>query len=249
LECIAYGASPISVEVLKGSMGTFKCNFMQVYGLTETTGVVTALLPEDHDVDGPNVHRLRAAGRAIEGVEVKIVDNDTGQIVSTGEVGEIYIRGQQVMKGYWNMPEETAKSILPDGFFRTGDAGYMDDEGYVFIHDRVKDMIVSGGENIYPAEVENVLMGHPFIADVAVIGVPDDKWGETPKALVVLAAGAPAGDDFASMVIAHAREHLARFKCPTSVDIIESIPRNPSGKVLKKDLRAPYWEGRTRLVN
>jgi long-chain acyl-CoA synthetase len=249
LRCIAYGASPISVEVLKGSIATFKCDFMQVYGLTETTGVVTALWPEDHDVDGPNSHRLRAAGRAIPGVECKIVDNDTGQTAGVGEVGEIYIRSRQVMKGYWNLPDETAKSVLPDGFFRTGDAGYMDAEGYVFIHDRVKDMIVSGGENIYPAEVENVLMGHPSIADVAVIGVPHDKWGETPKAMVVLAAGVEASDTFGDEVIAYAREHLARFKCPTSVDLITAIPRNPSGKVLKKDLRAPFWEGRTRLVN
>jgi long-chain acyl-CoA synthetase len=249
LQCIAYGASPISVEVLKGSMATFKCDFMQVYGLTETSGVVTALLPEDHDIDGPNSHRLRAAGRAIPGVECKIVDNDTGETAGVGEVGEIYIRSRQVMKGYWNLPEETAKSVLPDGFFRTGDAGYMDAEGFVFIHDRVKDMIVSGGENIYPAEVENVLMGHPSIGDVAVIGVPSDKWGETPKAIVVLAAGVEAGDGFADEVIAYAREHLARFKCPTSVDVVAAIPRNPSGKVLKKDLRAPFWEGRTRLVN
>jgi long-chain acyl-CoA synthetase len=249
LRCIAYGASPISVEVLKGSIATFKCDFMQVYGLTETTGVVTALWPEDHDVDGPNSHRLRAAGRAIPGVECKIVDNDTGETAATGEVGEIYIRSRQVMKGYWNLPEETAKSVLPDGFFRTGDAGYMDADGYVFIHDRVKDMIVSGGENIYPAEVENVLMAHPAIADVAVIGVPSDKWGETPKAMVVLAAGVEPSDGFADEVIAYSREHLARFKCPTSVDVITAIPRNPSGKVLKKDLRAPFWEGRTRLVN
>ncbi|CAN0283786.1 unnamed protein product, partial [Phaeothamnion confervicola] len=163
-----------------------------------------------------------------------------------GEVGEIWIRGPQVMKGYWNMPEETAKSITDDGWFRSGDAGYLDADGFLYIHDRVKDMIVSGGENVYPAEVENVLMAHPGIADVAVIGVPHEKWGETAKAVVVKAAGSEVSEE---EIIAYSREHLARFKCPTSVDWIDALPRNPSGKILKKDLRAPYWEGRARQVN
>ncbi|MFM7535542.1 MAG: AMP-binding enzyme [Acidimicrobiales bacterium] len=136
--------------------------------------------------------------------------------------------------------------MLPDGFFRTGDAGYFDADGYVYIHDRVKDMIVSGGENIYPAEVENALMSHPGVADVAVIGVPSERWGETPKALIVPKAGAAIDE---AEVIEFCRQRLARFKCPTSVTVVESIPRNPSGKVLKKDLRAPYWEGRERMVN
>jgi long-chain acyl-CoA synthetase len=249
LRYLAYGASPISVDVLSRSLETFGCKFLQAYGLTETTGTVVALYPEDHDPHGPNAHRLRAAGRAIPGTDIKIVDTATGDEVPTGEVGEIWIRGPQVMVGYWKMPEETTKSIRPDGFFRSGDAGYMDGDGYIYIHDRVKDMIVSGGENIYPAEVENVLMGHPAVADCAVIGVPDDKWGETPKAMVVVKSGTDLGDGFAADVIGYCREHLARFKCPTSVDVIDAIPRNPSGKVLKKDLRAPFWEGRTRNVN
>jgi len=150
------------------------------------------------------------------------------------------------MKGYWNMPDETAKSINAEGWFRSGDAGYVDADGYVYIHDRVKDMIVSGGENVYPAEVENVLMSHPAIADCAVIGVPHDRWGETAKAMVVKKADAEVSEQ---EIIDFARERLAKFKCPTSVDWLDALPRNPSGKVLKKDLRAPYWEGRTRNVN
>lgn len=246
LKCFLYGASPISTEVLKGSLAAFKCKFMQAYGLTETTGTVVALYPEDHDPSGANAHRLRAAGRPIPGVELRIVDAATGEDVPLGEVGEILIRSVQVMKGYWNLPEETAKSVLAEGWFRTGDAAYMDQDGYVYIHDRVKDMIVSGGENVYPAEVENVLMSHPAIADCAVIGVPSDRWGETPKAMVVLKPDAQLSED---ELIAYCRERLAKYKCPTSMDVITAIPRNPTGKILKKDLRAPFWVGRTRLVN
>jgi long-chain acyl-CoA synthetase len=162
-----------------------------------------------------------------------------------GEVGEIWCRTVQNMKGYWNLPEETAKSMPGDGWFRTGDAGYLDSDGYLYIHDRVKDMIVSGGENIYPAEIENVLMAHPAVADVAVIGVPSERWGETPKALVVRAAGTEVTE---AELVAYCRERLAGYKCPSSVDWVEVLPRNPSGKILKKDLRKPYWEGRDRMV-
>ena len=246
LEVIVYGASPISEEVLARSVTVLQCKFWQAYGLTETTGAVVHLPPADHDPSGPNRHRLRSCGLPGPGVEVKIIDNDSGEELAAGEVGEIWIRSAQVMKGYWNMPEETEKSITPDGWFRSGDAGFIDADGYVFIHDRVKDMIVSGGENVYPAEVENVLMAHAGIADVAVIGVPDEKWGETAKAIVVRAPGVEVTE---AEIIAYAREHLARFKCPTTVEWIDVLPRNPSGKVLKKDLRAPYWEGRERMVN
>ena len=246
LEVFVYGASPISEEVLARSVTVFQCKFWQAYGLTETTGAVVHLPPADHDPSGPNRHRLRSCGLPGPGVEVKIIDNDTGDELSAGEVGEIWIRSPQVMKGYWNMPDETEKSITSDGWFRSGDAGFVDADGYVFIHDRVKDMIVSGGENVYPAEVENVLMAHPAIADVAVIGVPDERWGETAKAIVVRAPGVDVTE---AEIIAYAREHLARFKCPTTVEWTDVLPRNPSGKVLKKDLRAPYWEGRERMVN
>lgn len=246
LKVLVYGASPISEEVLAQSVTTFGCKFWQAYGLTETTGAVVNLSPDDHDVNGPNRHRLRSCGLPGPGVGLKIVDPDTGGECPQGEVGEIWLSGQQIMKGYWNMPEETAKSINDEGWFRSGDAGYVDADGYVYIHDRVKDMIVSGGENVYPAEVENVLMSHPAIADVAVIGVPHDKWGETAKAMVVKKADVEVTEQ---EIIDYARERLAKFKCPTSVEWLEALPRNPTGKILKKDLRAPYWEGRTRNVN
>jgi long-chain acyl-CoA synthetase len=190
LKIIVYGASPISEEVLARSVEVFGCRFWQAYGLTETTGAVVNLPPEDHDLAGPNRHRLRSCGVAGPGVELRIVDPETGADLPSGAVGEIWVRSSQVMKGYWNNEAATRESIDQDGWFRTGDAGYLDADGYLFIHDRVKDMIVSGGENVYPAEVENVLMGHPSIADVAVIGVPHEKWGETAKAMVVKAAGA-----------------------------------------------------------
>jgi len=149
------------------------------------------------------------------------------------------------MAGYWHLPQQTAESIRPVGWLRTGDAGYRDGDGYFYIHDRLKDMIVSGGENVYPAEVENVIMSHPGVADVAVIGVPHDKWGETPRAMVVRVARA---DLTTEDLIAYCRERLAGFKCPTSVQWLDELPRNPSGKVLKKEMRAPFWEGRTRMV-
>jgi long-chain acyl-CoA synthetase len=172
-----------------------------------------------------------------------VVDNE-GQAVNEGEVGEIWIRGPQVMKGYWRNPEATADSITADGWFKSGDAGYLVD-GYLYIHDRVKDMIISGGENIYPAEIENVLMKHEGISDAAVIGVPDERWGETVKAIVTPANESLTEED----VISFCRQNLAHYKCPTSVDWMEEIPRNPSGKILKVELRAPYWEGHTRNVS
>ena len=246
LQVFVYGASPISEDVLARSVKMFGCKFWQAYGLTETTGAVVNLPPADHDPDGPNRHRLRSCGVAGPGVGIRIVDNDTGRECEVGEVGEILISGPQVMKGYWKMPEETAKSIDADGWFRSGDAGFLDADGYLYIHDRVKDMIVSGGENVYPAEVENVLMACPGVADVAVIGVPHEKWGETAKAIVVRKPGSEVTEQ---EIIDYARERLARFKCPTTVDWADALPRNPSGKLLKKDLRAPFWEGRTRNVN
>ena len=246
LELIAYGASPISEAVLEGAIKAFKCPFMQVYGLTETTGVVTVLGPEDHDLSSANKGRLRSCGKPFTGIELRIVDSETSKDVPVGDVGEIWIRSRQIMKGYWNMPEETAKSIVKGGWFRSGDAGYFDKDGYVYIFDRVKDMIVSGGENVYPAEIENALMAHPAIADVAIIGVPDDKWGEVPMALVVRKPDTQVTEQ---EIIAFARERLAGFKTPKSVGWVDALPRNPSGKILKKILREPYWVGRSRQVN
>jgi long-chain acyl-CoA synthetase len=246
LQVVVYGASPISEEVLARSVQMLNCKFWQAYGLTETTGAIVNLPPSDHDLSGPNRHRLRSCGLPGPGVELRIVDPDGRHDVPQGAVGEIWVRSPQVMKGYWNNDAATAEAIDDDGWFRSGDAGYLDADGYLYIHDRVKDMIVSGGENVYPAEVENVLMGHPAVADVAVIGVPHEKWGETAKAIVVKVPGTdPTPDE----LIAYSRERLARYKCPTSVDFIDALPRNPSGKVLKKDLRGPYWEGRERFVS
>jgi long-chain acyl-CoA synthetase len=246
LRTIVYGASPISVEVLSKSIETFGCDFIQACGLTETTGAIVCLMPEDHDPHGPNAHRLRAAGKPMAGVELRIVSADTGEEAAVGEVGEIWARTGQNMKGYWQKPEETAATITADGFLKTGDAGYLDTDGYLYIHDRVKDMIISGGENIYPAEIENALMSHPGIADVAAIGVPSDKWGETVKAIVVKAEGAdPTPED----IIAFSRDRLAHFKCPTSIEFVDALPRNPSGKILRRELREPYWEGKERGVN
>jgi long-chain acyl-CoA synthetase len=246
MRSVVYGASPITNDVLIASMNTLKCPHIQVFGMTETTGAITELSPEDHDPTGPRAHLLRSAGKPYPWVELKIVDTDTNTDLPPGEIGELWTRSPQNMVGYWNKPEETAKTITPDGWLKTGDAGYIDEEGFLFLTDRVKDMIVSGGENVYPAEVENALASFPGIAECAVIGVPSEKWGETVKAMVVLKPGATAE---APAIIAHCKALLAGYKCPTSVDFIETLPRNPTGKVLKKDLRAPFWEGRARQIN
>ena len=243
LKVIAYGASPISEDLLVRCIEIFKCGFYQVYGLTETTGTITMLTPDDH-LDLDHRERLRSAGKPMKGVEIRCVDLDTGDDVEPGTVGEVWIRSPQVMKGYWHKPEATAEAITPDGWFKTGDAGYLAD-GYLYLHDRVKDMIVSGGENVFPAEVENALMKHPGVADVAVIGVPSERWGEEVKAIVVKAEGQ---DPRPEELIAFSKTHLGGYKVPKSVDFADSLPRNPSGKLLKKDLRAPYWEGKQRQI-
>ncbi len=250
LRTVFYGASPISEDVLVRSMNALGCDFAQVYGLTETSGAITSLMPGDHDPDGPRAGLLRSAGRPFDHVELRIVDTDSGEELSVGAVGEVWTRSDQNMLGYWNKADETASVLSDDGWFRTGDAGWIDAEGYLFLHDRIKDMIVSGGENIYPAEVENALLSHPAVADAAVIGVPDDKWGETVKAVVVRSP--EASDDHEALVadiIAATRSRLAHYKCPTSIDFIEVLPRNPSGKVLKRELRRPYWGDRERNIH
>ena len=244
MQYIAYGASPITEDVLVKSMEQFGCKYFQVYAMTESTGAGTTLPPEDHG-GGADPKLLRSAGKPIRGMEMKIVDPETGEEMSDSEVGEVWMRHAGNMKGYWNMPDETAKALPGEGWLRTGDAAYMND-GYLYIYDRVKDMIISGGENVYPAEVENALMANEGIADVAVIGVPDDKWGEVGKALVI---PVPESELTADEILAYARERLAGFKCPKTVDFVEEIPRNPSGKILKNVLREPYWEGRDRRVS
>ncbi len=246
LRLIFYGASPISEDVLVKCMTAFGCAFCQVYGMTETTGAITALPFEDHDPDGPRRGLLRSAGKPHQSVALRVVDPDSGRDAALGEVGEVWTRSSYNMAGYWGKPEETAATIDADGWLRTGDAGYFDAKGYLYLHDRIKDMVVSGGENIYPAEVENVLLSHPAVVDAAVIGVPDEKWGETVKAIVVLAPGETLDE---RGVIEHCRSGLAHYKCPTSVDATDALPRNPSGKILKRELRAPYWGGKERSIN
>lgn len=243
IKYILYGASPIPLDLLREAIEVFQCGFIQLYGMTEATGSVTYLPAEDHDLAGNA--RMRSAGKPFPGVEITILD-DAGKRLPNGQVGEICVKAPTLMVGYWNLEEATKKSLTQDGFLRSGDAGYLDDDGYVYVHDRVKDMIVSGAENIYPAEVESALFGHPDIADVAVIGVPDDKWGEAVKAVVVPKPGA---DLTVEEIQKFARSQIAGFKVPKSVDFIEALPRNPSGKILKRELRAPYWEGRERQIN
>ena len=240
---VVYGGSPISETVMVGAQETFGAQLSQSYGLTETVGVTTFLRPEDHVV-GPD-SKLRSAGRAVPGLEVAIFDPETGEEMPTGEVGEVVTRGPGVTKSYWRNPEATAAAFWPGGWFRTGDAGYMDAEGYVFLKDRIKDLLMSGGENIYPAEVENAIMAHPAVQEVAVIGVPSERWGETPLAVVVPKAGESIDGD---ELITFTRERLAHYKCPTAVEVIEQLPRNPSGKVLKRELRAPHWAGHDRSI-
>lgn len=241
LRHIWYGASPIPLDLLKGAMNVFRCEFVQTYGLTETAAQTTYLPPGDHDPDGNE--RMKSAGKALPNIQIRIVD-DHGNNLPPREIGEICVNSPANMIGYWNSPEATAKTIV-DGWVHTGDAGYMDEDGYVYIHDRIKDMVVSGGENIYPAEVESAIYGHPAVADVAVIGVPDDKWGEAVKAVVVLEQEQSCT---AEELIAYAKEYIAAYKAPKSVDFTDELPRNPSGKILKKDLRAKYWKGSERMV-
>jgi fatty-acyl-CoA synthase len=243
LRHVIYGASPIPTELLKRALRVFKhTSFFQVYGLTETTGVITVLGPEDHVAGKPGV--MKSCGRAVGGVDLRVIDA-MGNDVPTGEVGEIVCRTIQNMKGYWNRPDDTSRTLRND-WLHTGDAGYLDGDGHLYIHDRLKDMIVSGGENVYPAEIESALYGHPDIADVAVIGVPDEKWGEAVKAIVVLKPQSVADVEG---ILRYARERLAGYKVPKSVEFATELPRNPSGKILKRVLRDRYWKGLERQVN
>lgn len=238
LQLIGYGAAPMTESLLLKAFDVLGCRFLGVYGMTESTGTVVVLPPEDHDPGGPRAHLLRSVGKPLDWVELAVRDPMTGEDLPAGEVGEIWLRSGQNMPGYWNQPETTAQTLVPGGWLRTGDGAHLDAEGYVFLHDRLKDMIISGGENVYPGEVENVLADHPGVADVAVIAVPHERWGETVKAVVVLRPGTALT---APDLLEFARTRLARYKCPTTIDFVDALPRNASGKVLKKDLRAPFW--------
>ncbi len=241
LKAITYGGSPISERVLVRAAEVFGCRFAQGYGMTETSGAVAMLSPEDHD---KSADKLLSCGRPIPGVDVRVVDS-TGTVCAPRQIGEVTVRGTVVTRGYWQDEAATARTIA-DGWLHTGDAGYFDEDGYLYIHDRIKEMIVSGAENIYPAEVENALFHHPDVADAAVIGVPDERWGEAVKAIVVAKPGrTPSPRD----LIETARQHIAGYKLPKSVDFVSAIPRNAAGKILRRELRKPYWENVGRNVN
>ena len=242
LETIVYGGSPISAALLDHAIKVFHCAFCQIYGMTETGNMAVCLRPEDHYPTGSQ--KLRAAGRPLPGVNVMILGPER-QVLGPGTIGEIALHSPARMIGYWNLPEATQNTLV-DGWVMTGDAGYQDEEGFIYVCDRIKDMIIAAGENIYPAEVEHVIRTHPGVADAAVIGVPDDLWGEAVKAVIVPREEHPIA---AADIIRHARAHLAEFKIPKSVDVVQQLPRNASGKLLKSKLREPYWQGRDRRVN
>lgn len=234
LKYICYGGSAIPLDLMRQAIAVFGCGFAQMYGMTETAGTITGLPPEDHDPAGNE--RMRSVGTPLPGVEIRIVDED-GREVARGEIGEIATRSAGNMIGYFGDPAATAEAIDSEGWLRTGDAGTMDADGYVYLADRIKDMIITGGENVYPAEVENALYSHPQVSDVAVIGVPDAKWGEAVKAIVVPVAG-ECPDPGA--LIAHARARIAAYKAPKTIDFRDTLPRNPSGKILRRLLRDEY---------
>ncbi|MGO4328113.1 long-chain fatty acid--CoA ligase [Cupriavidus sp. 2TAF22] len=242
---LTYGASPISAALLEEVMARLPgVELSQSYGLTEACPGVSSNPPANHSEAGRQSGLFRSVGRGGPAVLVKIVD-EAGNEVPRGTVGEIIVFGPNIMAGYWNKPEETAKA-LRNGWLHTGDGGYMDEQGYLFIVDRIKDMIVSGGENVYSAEVENVIARHPAVAACAVIGVPHEKWGEAVHAVVVMRPGMTVDEDD---VRRHCREFIAGYKVPKTVEFRMALPLSGAGKVLKKDLRAPFWEGRTRAVN
>ena len=235
LSYVVYGASPIPLPVLRDATAIIGCSFLQSYGLTESTGGFTLLGPDDHVPAEEFAHRLRSAGRPMRGARVRVVDPVTLEDCPVGQRGEVLVAGSRIMKGYWRKPEQTAEIMLPGGWLRTGDGGSFDADGFLYLHDRLKDMIVTGGENVYPAEVESVMTGHPAVAEVAVVGVPSARWGESPYAVVVLRPGAEVTE---ADLVAWTRDRLAHFKCPVGVSFTPSLARTASGKLQKQAIRA-----------
>lgn len=246
LQCVWYGASPMPEPVIRKAMEVLPAvDFCQAYGQTEAAPAITALVPERHTFEGPMAGKMKSAGQALPGIDLCIMD-ENNQKVATDVIGEICMRGPNIMLGYRNMPEQTAKTIV-DGWLHTGDGGYLDDEGFLFIVDRVKDMIISGGENVYSAEVENALYQHDAINQCAVIGIPHEKWGEQVHAVVVLKDGAMTDE---AALIAHCKALIAGFKCPRSISLqSEPLPLSGAGKILKTELRKPFWGDGDRNVN
>jgi long-chain acyl-CoA synthetase len=239
---LIYGGSPMPPPLLEKARAWFKCQFNQNYGLSETANMAVFMPSEEYrDLANP---RLKAAGKPLRGIAVRILDAE-GRALPPGQVGEIAFQTAGRMLEYWKLPAETAKT-LSDGWIHTGDAGYVDGDGFVYLTDRIKDLIISAGENIYPAEIENVLGQHDDIAEVAVIGVPDDRWGEVPVAIVVRRPGSTLSK---ADVMSFARKHLASFKMLRTVELADALPRNSSGKLLRRVLREPYWAGRDKRIN
>lgn len=244
LEVLIYGASAISDAVLKRAMALFSsAGFMQAYGMTELSPIATVMPTWYHTAEGQKAGKLRSAGRATMICEIRIVDTE-GHEVPRGTVGEIAVRGPSVMLGYWNKPELT-RAAVRGGWMHTGDGAYMDKDGFVFVVDRMKDMIVSGGENVYSAEVENALAQHPSVGACAVIGIPSEQWGEAVHAVVVLKPGATATEDELG---AHCRGLIGGYKCPRTFEFRAALPVSGAGKILKTELRKPFWAGRERNV-
>ena len=245
-----YGASPMPAELLRRAMEIIPCDWRQGYGMTEAAPLVTTLPPEDHrrgaTGEEPFATRLRSAGLPVVGVEAEVRRAD-GTPADVGEPGEIWIRGPNIMKGYWNRPEETAAALDSDGWYHSGDAAYLDADGYLYIVDRVKDMIISGGENVYSTEVENAIYQHPSVLECAVFGVPDDRWGERVHAAVVLKPDHSADQE---TITERCRTLIAGYKLPRTIDFhAEPLPKSGAGKILKRQLRKPYWQDQARQVS
>lgn len=243
LRYLIYGSAPMPLPVIQAATRLLGCKFLQSYGLTESTGGVTVLWPDDHLPEAGREQQLKSVGRKMLGVKLRVVDPATLEDVPPGVRGEVLIGGGHVMTGYWRKPEVTAATITADGWLRTGDGGSFDDQGYLYLHDRIKDMIITGGENVYPVEVESVLTAHPGIAEIAVIGIPSQEWGESPYAIAVRV---PGSDVTADELIEYARERLAHFKCPVGVAFTDALPRTASGKLLKTALRRQYQDAPAR---
>ncbi len=231
MELLMYGAAPIGDVLLSKAMKVFDCNFMHAYGMTEAAGTVVTLRPEDHALEGDKAKLLKSCGRPLPWVDLRIIDPETDEDAAPGKPGEIWLRSEMITPGYWQNPSATQEAITQDGWFRTGDAAYRDADGYVFLFDRFKDMIISGGENIYPAEIENALNAHDGIAECGVIGVPHEKWGETPLAVIVPKAGADLSE---AEIIEFCRNRIARYKCPTRVAFVEQ----PAAQCLRQAAKA-----------
>jgi acyl-CoA synthetase (AMP-forming)/AMP-acid ligase II len=247
MQMVASGAAPMPMALQYRVIEAFSgINLYQTYGMTEAAPIVTSLDSQYHVVSGPASEKLGSVGRPAPHVQLRIIDED-GADLPTGQTGEVLARGDNIMTGYWNLPEQTA-AALKDGWYHTGDAGYLDAEGFLFLEGRVKDMIVSGGENIYPIEIENVLSSHPAVHQCAVIGIPHETWGEAVHAVILL-------EDSESKLpterelITYCRERIASYKCPVSVSFrSEPMPLSPINKILKTELRKPFWEGRSSAL-